>query len=48
MFIAGGYILYRAMRTWRKTSPPTAEQGLPEEQPEDKYVARIEEELRRR
>jgi cytochrome c-type biogenesis protein CcmH len=48
MFIAGGYILYRAMRSWRKTSPPTAEQGPPEEEPDDKYVARIEEELRRR
>lgn len=48
MFIAGGYILYRAMRSWRKSSPSSPLQDLPESETQDEYVARIEEELRRR
>ena len=48
MFIAGGYILYRVMRSWRNSSPPVPVQDLPESGPQDEYVARIEEELRRR
>ena len=48
MFIAGGYILYRAMLSWRKSSPSSPVQDLPESETQDEYVARIEEELRRR
>ena len=48
MFVAGGYLLYRAMRTWRASSPQVTEQSPPKGEPEDEYVARIEEELRRR
>lgn len=48
MFIAGGFILYRAMRSWRKSSPPSPIKDLPEDEPQEEYVARIEEELRRR
>jgi cytochrome c-type biogenesis protein CcmH len=48
VFVAGGYVLYRAMRTWRTSSPQVTERSLPKEEPEDEYVARIEEELRRR
>lgn len=48
MFIAGVYILYRAMRSWRKSSPSSLVQDLSESETQDEYVARIEEELRRR
>jgi cytochrome c-type biogenesis protein CcmH len=48
VFIAGGYVLYRAMRSWRKSSPSSPVQDLPESETQDEYVARIEEELRRR
>jgi cytochrome c-type biogenesis protein CcmH len=48
-FLAGVYILYRAFRAWKK--PPSAAQA-PENPPapvqSDPYIARIEEELRRR
>lgn len=48
VFVAGGYVLYRAMRSWRKSSPSSPVQDLPESETQDEYVARIEEELRRR
>jgi cytochrome c-type biogenesis protein CcmH len=46
--LAGAFILYRAMRAW-KTAPPTA--TSPPDMPpasSDEYIARLEEELRRR
>ena len=46
--LAGAFILYRAMRAW-KTSPP-ASAGQPDapQASGDEYIARLEEELRRR
>jgi cytochrome c-type biogenesis protein CcmH len=43
--IAGVYILFRAMRSWREIPPKVEEQTLSENKIEDEYVARIEEEL---
>lgn len=45
-FLAGAFILFRAIRSWRhpaaRETPPSANAGS------DPYVARVEEELRRR
>jgi cytochrome c-type biogenesis protein CcmH len=46
--IGGGYILYRALRTWRQVPPVSVENVEPEGDLDDDYAARIEEELRRR
>lgn len=46
--LAGGYILFRVIRSWRQASPQDADLGLAEESMDDEYVARIEDELRRR
>lgn len=46
--IAGAYILYRAMRAWRQAPAEVAEPIQPEDEPDDEYVTRIEEELRKR
>ena len=48
VIIAGAYILYRALRAWRQAPAPVADQDLPDDEPDDEYVARIEEELSRR
>ena len=49
LVIMGGiYILFRALRAWRQTPPPPVESAQPGEQLDDDYVARIEDELRRR
>ncbi len=48
VFIGGIYILYRALRTWRQAPPPAVESAQPGEELDDDYVARIEDELRRR
>jgi cytochrome c-type biogenesis protein CcmH len=47
--LAGAFILYKAMRAW-KTPPPEASASQPPlpQNPGDEYVARLEEELRRR
>jgi cytochrome c-type biogenesis protein CcmH len=46
--LAGGYILFRVIRSWRQASPQDADLELAEESMDDEYVARIEDELRRR
>ena len=46
-FISGAYILYRALRAWKQPVPEIA-QGLSTDPPSDEYIARLEEELRRR
>ena len=44
--IAGAFVLVRAVKTWRKdTEPAPVEQGMAEDDP---YMAKLEEELRRR
>lgn len=45
--IAGVYILYRAMRSWKQSAQPEAPEKNPEV-PQDEYLARLEEELRKR
>ena len=47
VIIAGAYILYRALLAWRQAPAELPEQNQPEDGPDDEYVARIEEELRR-
>ena len=44
--LAGVYVLYRAFAAWRASSPEPA--VLPPVHPEDEYVQRLEEELRKR
>jgi cytochrome c-type biogenesis protein CcmH len=46
--LGGGFILYRAIVAWRQASPVSSEDAQLTEQHDDEYVARIEEELRRR
>jgi cytochrome c-type biogenesis protein CcmH len=45
--LGGIYILYRAMRSW-KQSPQLVSPVAPAETPQDEYMARLEEELRKR
>ena len=45
--LVGVYILYRALKAWRKPAPQES-QVEPVLAPSDEYVARIEEELRKR
>jgi cytochrome c-type biogenesis protein CcmH len=47
-FIAGVFILYRAMRAWKQPPPAPVEPAQPKAGPVDPYAARLEEELRRR
>jgi cytochrome c-type biogenesis protein CcmH len=47
VIIAGAFILYRALRAWRQAPAELPEQNQPQDEPDDEYVARIEEELRR-
>lgn len=45
--IIGFYVLYRAMRSWKQTSQPA--DTIPQaEAPQDEYLARLEEEIRKR
>lgn len=46
--LSGAYILFRAMKSWRKPSLEGEAQVNVPEQPEDEYVKRFEEELRKR
>jgi cytochrome c-type biogenesis protein CcmH len=46
--VGGGYILFRALRAWRQLPVQEEVPSPAEEGPEDEYLARIEEELRRR
>lgn len=48
VIIGGTYMLFRALRAWRQTPSPVVESAQPGEQLDDDYVARIEDELRRR
>lgn len=46
--IGGVYILYRALRVWRQAPPSSVEDVQSTGEMDDEYVARIEDELRRR
>jgi cytochrome c-type biogenesis protein CcmH len=48
VILAGAYILYRALLTWKQAPAEILEQNQPEDEPDDEYVARIEEELSKR
>lgn len=47
-FISGAYILYRALQAWKQPASEIASQGLSTDPPSDEYIARLEEELRKR
>lgn len=47
-FILGAFILYRAMKGWRQSAPANSNTEPLSELPGDEYVARLEDELRRR
>lgn len=46
--LAGAYILYRAMRAWKISPPASTSQPDTTQASSDEYIARLEEELRRR
>ncbi len=48
IILAGAVLLLRAMRTWTKPAAETPESASKEEAPEDKYITRLEEELKKR
>ncbi len=47
-FLSGAFILYRAFQAWKRPIPASAPPEIATEPPADEYVARLEEELRRR
>jgi cytochrome c-type biogenesis protein CcmH len=46
-FLAGIYILFRALRAWKRTEPASIP-SAPKIESDDPYVSRLEEELRKR
>jgi cytochrome c-type biogenesis protein CcmH len=46
--LAGAFILYRAMRAWKISPPAATDQPDTPQASSDEYIARLEEELRRR
>lgn len=46
--IGGVYVLFRALRAWRQAPPVISEGAQADAELDDKYVARIEDELRNR
>ena len=54
-FLAGAFLLFQAFRTWRRMAKESSAEAAPKTQneptvpsPDDKYVARLEEELKKR
>jgi cytochrome c-type biogenesis protein CcmH len=46
--LAGVFVLYRALKEWQRPKRDTIiEAGRPDQQPEDEYMRRMEEELRK-
>ena len=48
IILAGAFILFRALRAWTRPTTAPAEPGAKNEAPQDEYVARLEEELKKR
>jgi len=48
IILAGAFILFRALRAWTKSSKAATAAGSGTEAPRDDYVARLEEELKKR
>lgn len=46
--LSGAYILYKALKSWQQPEADDGDQGKTPEPPDDEYVARLEEELRKR
>jgi cytochrome c-type biogenesis protein CcmH len=46
--LAGAFILFRTLRTWKKTLPVVDSEAVETIQGEDEYIARLESELRKR
>jgi cytochrome c-type biogenesis protein CcmH len=47
-FLSGAFILYRAFQAWKQPAAGSESKTLSSEPPSDEYIARLEEELRRR
>jgi cytochrome c-type biogenesis protein CcmH len=45
-FLAGVFILFRGIQSWRQIEPPEEDEAIEDTEPLDDYVARLEEELR--
>jgi cytochrome c-type biogenesis protein CcmH len=48
IILAGAFILFRALRMWTKPASALAASGLSEDSLKDEYIARLEEELKKR
>ena len=48
IILAGAFVLFRALREWTKPSTASATAKSKEEAPQDDYIARLEEELKKR
>jgi cytochrome c-type biogenesis protein CcmH len=48
IILAGAFMLFRALKEWTKPAAASAGAGSEEEAPKDEYVARLEEELKKR
>jgi cytochrome c-type biogenesis protein CcmH len=48
IILIGAFILFRALRAWTKPASASAANGSMNEAPKDEYVARLEEELKKR
>jgi cytochrome c-type biogenesis protein CcmH len=47
MILAGVFVLFRAFRAWKQAAPQPAAEALPSQPPDDEYVKRLEEELKK-
>ena len=48
IILTGAFVLFRALSLWTKSPPVSTARGSVSEAPKDEYVARLEEELKRR
>jgi cytochrome c-type biogenesis protein CcmH len=48
IILAGAFMLFRALRAWTRPGAASAEAGSVNETPPDEYMARLEEELKKR
>jgi cytochrome c-type biogenesis protein CcmH len=48
IILTGAFLLFRAMRAWTKPAAASAASGSAGEAPNDEYIARLEEELKKR
>ena len=48
MILAGIFVLFRAFRVWKQATPKPAAETPPYQPPDDKYVKRLEDQLKKR